>query len=139
MRKRSFAFVAALVIAASAAQYGQTRQQPTTASGYLMPPKVIVDILDAPPTPGVVVAPDRRTVALLSRRSLPTIAELAEPIHRIAGARINPKTNGRQQRGGGITGITLKSIVDGTEKKVTVPPNPNIGGVSFSPDGKRLP
>jgi len=138
MRKRMFAFAAALIIAASAIEYGQTRQQPTTASGYLMPPKVIVDILDAPPTPSVTVAPDRRTIALLYRRSMPTIAELAEPIHRIAGARINPKTNGRQQRGGGIIGITLKSIFDGTEKKITVPPNANIGGVSFSPDGKRL-
>ncbi len=147
MRKGSFAFVAALIISASVVQYGQTSRKPTITTGtsgtsgtssYLIPPKVIVDILDAPPTPGVTVAPDRRTVALLSRRSMPTIAELAEPIHRIAGTRINPKTNGRQQRGGGITAITLKSIADGTEKKVVVPPGPNIGGVSFSPDGKRL-
>ena len=142
MRKRSFAFVVALVITASVAQFGQTRQQtrqqPATASGYLMPPKVIVDMLDAPPTPGVMVAPDHHTIALLTRRSMPTIADLAQPIHRIAGARINPKTNGRQQRGGGITGITLKSIAAGTERKIMVPPNPNIGGVSFSPDGKRL-
>jgi dipeptidyl aminopeptidase/acylaminoacyl peptidase len=69
---------------------------------------------------------------------MPTIAELAEPIHRIAGARINPKTNGRQQRGGSVIAITLKSIADGAEKKVSIPPNPNIGDVSFSPDGKRL-
>ena len=53
---------------------------------------------------------------------MPTIAELAEPIHRIAGARINPKTNGRQQRTGGTTGLTLKSIADGMEKKIIVPP-----------------
>lgn len=146
MRKRSFAFVAALAFSAAflqtGVQYAQTRQQAarseSTASGYLTPPKVIVDMLDAPPTPSVAVAPDHRLVALLARRSMPTIADLAEPIHRIAGARINPKTNGRQQRGGGITGITLKSIADGTEKKVSVPPNANIGGVSFSPDGKRL-
>jgi dipeptidyl aminopeptidase/acylaminoacyl peptidase len=138
MRKRVLAFAALFVIGLSAVQYGQVRQQPTKESGYLVPPKVIVDILDAPPTPGVTVAPDRRTVALLARRSMPTIAELAEPIHRVAGARINPKTNGRQQRGGGIIGITLKSIADGTEKKVMLPPSPNISGVSFSPDGKRF-
>jgi dipeptidyl aminopeptidase/acylaminoacyl peptidase len=69
---------------------------------------------------------------------MPTIAELTQPIHRIAGARINPRTNGRQQRAGSVIAITLKSIADGTERKVTVPPNANIGGVSFSPDGKRL-
>src|SRR5204862_4300614 len=100
-------------------------QQVAATSGYLAPPKVIVDMLDAPPTPSVVVSPDDRTVALLNRRSLPTIAELAQPIHRIAGARINPKTNGRQQRGGNVIAITLKSIADGTEKKVAGPANPN--------------
>lgn len=140
MRKRLFAYVAAFVLVSVSLQSGvQHAQTPSkSASGYLTPPKVVVDILDAPPTPGVVVTPDRRAVALLSRRSLPTVANLAEPIHRLAGARINPKTNGRQQRGGGITGITLKSIADGTEKKISVPANANISGVSFSPDGKRL-
>jgi dipeptidyl aminopeptidase/acylaminoacyl peptidase len=138
MRMRKLVYAAALVFAAAAVQYAQTRQQAANSSGYLTPPKVIVDILDAPLTPSVVVSPDHRTVALLNRRSMPTIAELAQPIHRIAGARINPKTNGRQQRGGSVTGITLKSIADGTEKKVTLPSSPNIGDVSFSPDGKRL-
>ena len=137
MRMRRLGFAAALAIIGAAALYGQTRQ-PATTSGYLTPPKAVVDILDAPPTPTVIVSPDHRTVALMNRRSLPTIAELAQPIHRIAGARINPKTNGRQQRGGSIIAITLRSIADGTEKKVTVPPNANIGGVSFSPDAKRL-
>jgi dipeptidyl aminopeptidase/acylaminoacyl peptidase len=138
MIMRKLTFAAALVLAAASVGFAQTRQQAATPSGYLTPPKVITDILDAPPTPGVIVAPDRRTVALLYRRSMPAIAELAEPVHRIAGARINPKTNGRQQRVGGVIGITLKSIAGGAEIKVAVPPAANIGGVSFSPDGKRL-
>jgi dipeptidyl aminopeptidase/acylaminoacyl peptidase len=104
----------------------------------LLPPKVIVDILDAQPTPTVIVSPDRRTMALLDRHSMPAIAQLAEPIHRIAGTRINPKTNGRQQRTGSVFAITVKSIADGAERKITVPPNANIPGVSFSPNGKRL-
>jgi dipeptidyl aminopeptidase/acylaminoacyl peptidase len=138
MRIKRFAFAAVLVAATAAVLYAQTRQPAATTTGYLTPPKVIVDILDAPPTPSVVVSPDHRTVALLNRRSMPTVAELAEPIHRIAGARINPKTNGRQQRGGNVIAITLKSIADGADRRVTVPPNPNIGGVSFSADGKWL-
>jgi dipeptidyl aminopeptidase/acylaminoacyl peptidase len=135
-RRNAFALLAALAIAAPIALSGQARQQ-AASSGYLTPPKVIVDILDAPPTPGVSVGPQKRTIALTDRRSMPTIAELAEPIHRLAGTRINPRTNG-PQRGGGITGITLKSIADGAERKIVVPPDPNISGVSFSPDGRRL-
>ena len=141
MRVRSFAWITMLIIATTAVPYGQTRRQPVapaSQTGYLTPPQVIVDILDAPPTPTVSLSPDRRTIALLARRSMPSIAELAEPIHRVAGVRINPKTNGRQQRGGGIIAITLKSIADGTDKKIAVPPNANISGVSFSPDGKRV-
>lgn len=138
MRMRTRVLMTALAVVPAAVPYGQPRQQSAPASGYLTPPKVIVDMIDAAPTPSVVIAPNRRTIALLERRSLPTVADLSQPIHRIAGARINPKTSGRQQRTGGVFGITLKSIADGTEKKVSVPAGARIGGVSFSPDGKRL-
>jgi dipeptidyl aminopeptidase/acylaminoacyl peptidase len=117
---------------------GLGAQSSPSSSGYQLPPKVIVDILDAAPTPTVIVAPNRQVIALLARRSMPSIADLAEPIHRIAGARINPKTNGRQQRTGRATGITLKAIPDGAERTVVVPPNGNVGGPAFSPDGKHL-
>jgi dipeptidyl aminopeptidase/acylaminoacyl peptidase len=130
----------ALAVIASAITVldAQSASQQSASAGYLLPPKVIVDILDAPPTPSVVVGPNRRMLALLERRSMPTIAELAEPIYRVAGERINPKTNGRQQRTGGVTGITLKAIDTGTEKKVAGPANAEIGNVTFSPDGKHL-
>jgi dipeptidyl aminopeptidase/acylaminoacyl peptidase len=129
----ALAFTAAVCVTA-----GLSAQSSPAASGYKVPPKVIVDILDAAPTPTVIVAPNRRTVALLERRSMPGIAQLAEPIHRIAGARINPRTNGRQQRTGDGVAITLKAIADGAEKKVVVPQNANVGGLAFSPDGRHL-
>jgi dipeptidyl aminopeptidase/acylaminoacyl peptidase len=108
------------------------------AQNYQTPPKAIVDILDAAPTPTVLISPDRTVVALLERRSMPTIGDLAEPIHRLAGARINPKTNGRQQRTGAGIGITLKPIAGGSERKVSLPANANVGGLAFSPNGKHL-
>ena len=108
------------------------------AQSYLTPPQVIVDILDAPPTPAVTLSPDHQVIALLERRSMPTIAELSQPVHRLAGARINPKTNGRQQRVGAGIGITLKSIASNTDKKLALPSGVNVGGLIFSPDGKRL-
>src|SRR6185436_11588158 len=140
MKLRTVAFLAALVIA-PALPYAQAQRQAAatpTASGYLLPPKVIVDMIDAAPTPGVVVAPDRKTLALLERRSLPTVADLAQPIHRIAGQRINPKTNGRQQRTGGVYAITLQQVAGGKQTKISVPKDARLGDVSFSPDGKRL-
>jgi dipeptidyl aminopeptidase/acylaminoacyl peptidase len=139
--KMRMPLVALATVSALPFAYAQAQRQAAatpTASGYLLPPKVIVDMIDAAPTPGVVASPDHKTLALLERRSLPTIADLAQPIHRIAGQRINPKTNGRQQRTGGVYGITLKSIADGKETKVSVPRDARLGNVSFSPDAKRL-
>ena len=129
-------FALAVVVCACAAAGLHAQSAATT--GYLQPPKVIVDILDAHPTPNVMLGPQRQVIAIMDRRSMPTVAELAEPIYRVAGARINPKTNGRQQRGGSVIGITLKTIATGAEKKVTMPADPNVGNVSFAPDGKHL-
>jgi dipeptidyl aminopeptidase/acylaminoacyl peptidase len=106
------------------------------AGRYLTPPKAIVDILDAPPIPTAVVSPTRDVIALVERRSLPPIAELAQPMLRLAGFRINPRTNGFH-RSPNISGIRLKPIAGGTERIVTVPGGSSLVTIGFSPDGKR--
>ena len=111
--------------------------QSAPVAGYLTPPKVIVDILDAAPLPGVAVSPARDTVALLPRRSMPSLAELSQPMLRLAGIRINPANSGPQRAASG-TGITLRTIATGVERPVAVPPGARVGSVTFSPDGKRL-
>jgi len=129
-----FALVTAAALAAPAA--AQTAP-PLAGSGYQLPPKVVVDILDAPPLPTAAISPTRQTVALLERASMPTIAELSQPMLRLAGLRINPRTNGPhlQTR---LKGITLKTVADGSEAKVVVPADPALSWLGFSPDGKRL-
>src|SRR5688572_1550331 len=97
-------FVALALIACSTALSAQA-----PASGYLLPPKAIVDILDAPPAPTVELSPSRDVIALLDRASMPTIAQLSQPLHRIAGVRINPRTNG-PHRAQLSRAITLKAI-----------------------------
>ena len=42
----------------------------SVATGYLTPPKVVADIMDAEPLPAVTLSPDRRTMLLLHRRSM---------------------------------------------------------------------
>src|SRR4051794_16449691 len=63
-------------------------------SGYLTPPKVIADLMDAEPLPAVTFSSDRKTMLLTHRQSMPSIAQVAAPFHRLAGSRINPRTNG---------------------------------------------
>jgi dipeptidyl aminopeptidase/acylaminoacyl peptidase len=127
-------------LAAAAAFSALSIAQPpaATQTAYQLPPKVVVDILDAKPLPSVIVSPSRTEMALLDRASMLTIAELSQPMLRLAGSRINPKTNGPQMRAPGILGITLKRIVGGKEIKVAAPLKPSLGNVSFSPDGTFL-
>jgi len=112
-------------------------QQPSAPPGYLLPPKPIVDVLDAPPPPTVDLAASGEAMAVLERRSMPSLAELAQPMLRLAGTRINPKTNGLH-RAVRYRALTIKSPSDGTERKVTLPAEPAIGWIGFSPDSTRF-
>jgi dipeptidyl aminopeptidase/acylaminoacyl peptidase len=106
-------------------------------TGYQLPPKAIVDILDAPPPPTVVMSPALNVMALLDRSGMPRIADLAEPMLRLAGVRVNPKTNAPHSPAL-IQGITFKRLADGAETKVVLPPNVRLSAAAFSPDGKWL-
>jgi dipeptidyl aminopeptidase/acylaminoacyl peptidase len=133
MLKRTLAVAAAFIVTTSSTLLGQTPQAPR----YQMPPKEIVAAFDAPPLPQAILSPSKQVIALNYRRNYPTIAELSQPILRLAGARVNPKTNGPQRTANGF-GITLRKITDGSEIKINVPPQANLSNPRFSPDGSRL-
>jgi len=127
--------VAFTFVASAIAAVGLIAQS-SAPSGYLMPPKVIADIMDAEPLPGVLVSPDRSTLLLTHRRSMPTLAEVAAPILRLGGSRINPLSNGPRVLNG-VIGITLKDVATGTERKLALPAQGSFSPV-FSPDGKKI-
>jgi dipeptidyl aminopeptidase/acylaminoacyl peptidase len=104
---------------------------------YQKPPKEIQDILDAPATPATSVSPAKDKMALLEPLRYPPVAELAEPMLRLAGLRINPNTNG-QHRQLYFVKVTLKNIADGKETPVALPAGAKIISPSWSADGKYL-
>ena len=63
---------------------------------YKIPPKNVIDILNAPPTPRVSMSPDRDVMLLVESESMPTIAYISQPLLRIAGMRITPANNSGQ-------------------------------------------
>ena len=108
------------------------------ALSYQMPPQVLADIIDAPPTPGVYLSPDNEWLLLLERPGNPPIAEVAQPELRLAGLRINPRSNG-PSRARSLNGLTFQNLSDGKEIKVAgIPAEARLTGVSWSPDGQRI-
>ena len=131
MRRIKFAFATILLLSATAIVHAQS------ALRYQLPPKEVVDAFDAQPLPAAVLSPTKQMFALTYRHPYPTIAELSQPILRIAGARVNPRNYG-PQRAQEVYGITLRKISDGSETKVTLPPGANVSNLHFSPDGSQL-
>ncbi|MHC4300283.1 MAG: prolyl oligopeptidase family serine peptidase [Planctomycetota bacterium] len=108
------------------------------AADYQMPPKAIADLVDAPPTPGVLRDPNNRWLLLLERPNLISLEELAQPELRLAGMRINPRTHG-PSRSSYYTALKLLSIEQGHEIPIKgLPDDAQIRNVSFSPDGKYI-
>ena len=73
------------------------------------PPEPIASMLDADRLPAVSISPDNQWLVEFERRSLPPIAELAEPWVAIAGIKLNPTTWGPAQEAS-YKGITVRPL-----------------------------
>lgn len=102
---------------------------------YKLPPKEVIDIVNAPPTPRVSLSPTAEFMLLVEYEAMPSIAYMAQPLLRIAGTRILPKYNSRQVTSFN-TGFTIKSIKDGSTKKIPFPEGAKFGSYRWSLDGK---
>jgi dipeptidyl aminopeptidase/acylaminoacyl peptidase len=105
--------------------------------GYQRPPKTITDILDAPSPPTVSVSPTRDHLLLVETQRYPAIAELAEPMLRLAGLRINPNTNGPHLPPR-VVGLTLQALASGERTPLAGLPKGRLGFPSWSPDGRHF-
>ena len=105
--------------------------------GYKKPPKEVLDILNAPTTPGASVSPTNDNVILSTALRYPPLADLAQPVLRIAGRRINPASNSPFRFQYSV-GLTLKRIADGSEIKIETPPGAKISGLEWSDNGKHF-
>ena len=127
------------VVALLAAAGPALAQQAGDPVRYQQPPQPIAAILDSQPSPTPSLSPDRETLALFDRANLPPIAELAEPMLRLAGYRINPRNNGpANSRISWLTGLSLQDVDDGSVRRVPLPDGARFTSPSWSPNGKSL-
>ena len=104
---------------------------------YKLPPKEVIDIVDASPPPRASLNPTGDFMLLVEYESMPSIAYMSQPMFRLAGMRITPKFNSRQTTTF-YTGLTIKSVKDGTTKKVALPEGAKLGFPRWSYDGQRF-
>lgn len=111
---------------------GQTLAQ----QKYEKPPQEILDVLNAPLPPNLFLSPKHDMIVLAQRMNYPAISDLAEPMLRLAGVRINPLTNAERSYINYWVSLTLKRISDGIEIPIVLPATVRrIGQPRWNADG----
>jgi dipeptidyl aminopeptidase/acylaminoacyl peptidase len=108
-----------LVVFVSFLSLAQAQQKDAALHGYQKAPQPIHELLNAPPTPLVQVSPDGQWLLAADRLANPPISDLAQPMLRIAGLRINPSTNGRHHPPRFVR-LRLYSTTGGPENEIDV-------------------
>ncbi len=107
---------------------------------YRLPPRPIVDIVDAPGNPFVIPSPDAKTLLVVERPALISIVDLCQPELRLAGLRINPRTNGPSlSQAVFFKSVIFKDLHTLKERPLTgLPAAARISDLEWSPDSSRL-
>jgi dipeptidyl aminopeptidase/acylaminoacyl peptidase len=108
-----------------------------TDTSYRQPSADVVSMLDAQRFPQPDASPDGRWLLLLEQPAMPTIAELAQPMFRLAGRRISPRTNSVFTPQS-YTRLTLVDLASKNSREISLPANPRLSNVSWSPDSRKI-
>jgi len=105
---------------------------------YQLPPEPIRQLADASPTPQVRISTDGAIMLILETPSYPSIEEVAAPMLRLGGLRINPANNATANRQS-YTNISVRFISEEGETAIdNLPQNARINNVTFSPDETKI-
>ncbi len=106
-------------------------------STYEVPPKDVVDIVDAPATPRITISPTRERVLLAHYDALPSIEDVAAPFERLAGLRIDAARYA-QRRTRMYERLEIVDVSTGQSQAVMLPDDMRMGPPQWSPDGGRV-
>ena len=110
---------------------------PAFDGGYQNAPAPISDLLSSPAPASVYFSPQRDAMLTYRVERHPPVADLAEPVLRLAGLRINPANNG-PHRTARCVELTLHPLPEGKARPITLPANSRISIPTWSPDGKQF-
>ena len=130
-------FLATLALTGSPLALAQ--DTPAAVTTYLQPSPDIRAVLDAKALPQRLLSPDQRTVATVQPRRHRSIAELARPVLRLAGMRIDAGASAPQLVPA-ISALTLLQVgkPGAAERVVQLPPGGDFHSLRWSPNGQRF-
>ncbi len=105
--------------------------------GWREPEPAITALLDAPPTPWLVLAPDAAHMLVVELAGMPSLADVARPKTKLAGLHIDPARSARHQLSFGLS-IRLRDLRGTWERAVELPSGRRIASISWSPDARRF-
>lgn len=127
--------LAAFALALAALSAGNSPVPAETA--YQKPPRKVLDVLHAPMPPIALINPTHHTMLLATMVRYPPIADLAEPMLRMAGSRVIPKTR-RLQDERYCSAYELVKLPEGSQHPVALPKNAKAGFPQWSADGRQF-
>jgi dipeptidyl aminopeptidase/acylaminoacyl peptidase len=107
---------------------------------YQQPPQEILELVDVQLAPSVQLDENREVMVLLYRDAYETIEQLSRDEMRLAGLRIDPKTN-IGSRVSYYNNLKIKKLENGDETPVQVeglPDEPRLTNFSWSPDQQKM-
>jgi len=119
------------------ASTGASNDSLQSANKWQSPPEDILKVLHAPQLPWVWTAPTGEYLFLADPVLYPPLSELAAPMRKLAGIRVNPANNGPHGVHGG-TSPRLVRIDDGATTPLELPMNAEIYDVEWTVDGQRF-
>ncbi len=104
---------------------------------YQVPPKSIVDLVDAPETPIAIFSKNGAMMLLVQAPGYAPIKQVAQPILGIAGIKVNPANNSTEAEVSGVyQDLVLKEVKTGKELKIAgMPTDMRITNISWNDVG----
>jgi dipeptidyl aminopeptidase/acylaminoacyl peptidase len=107
------------------------------ATGWQQPAADIMEVLHAPQLPWVWTNPSAEVLLLADPVLYPALAELAAPMHKLAGLRVDPTKNAIHGQRGGLAPRLVR--VDNRETMpLAIPEGAEVHNVAWSVDGERF-
>ena len=108
-----------------------------SVSQWQSPPEEVREVMQAQQFPQAWTAPNGEYMLLADLVLYPPLSELAAPMHKLAGLRVNPAINGQHGQHGG-TSLRLVHVEDGVQSRLDLPADVEVYGVRWTADSQRF-